>query len=394
MCDIDAEGYIMEFKRVIVTEPHKRSNTKNFQIRWRFQGEDKWHTESCKTSKLAEARRIKYAREKALNDPQYWFKKSNEATNLKPDLAWSNYTEIINGVISPSTIIGYSKTWQVFWNWAQQQKLSGIAEITPIHAATFRNWLLTSEGLGLTKNSANSYRARLLSIWSSLKTAGICADNPWLTVRPFRKADIEQDQTPRMAILPEQAARLLLEVEKLEEKFPGCKLFVMIALYTGMRLTEVESIRWPWIDFKMKIISIPAHDHHKGHTFRTKNRKKREVPLHNKLLEELQRIQPEDPSGYCVMPTMKWNNSQQHRCLYQRWWYTARAAAGLPNLKVHELRHTFITEAKRAGVPESVVMAWTGHSTASISAHYTHLNGYDASIDRVHGAGQELSPAP
>ncbi len=54
-----------------------------------------------------------------------------------------------------------------------------------------------------------------------------------------------------------------------------------------------------------------------------------------------------------------------------------RAAAGLPNLRFHDLRHSFITDAVKGGVPIEVVMAQVGHISVEMTRYYTHL-GTDA----------------
>jgi hypothetical protein len=49
--------------------------------------------------------------------------------------------------------------------------------------------------------------------------------------------------------------------------------------------------------------------------------------------------------------------------------------AGRPDavLGFHNLRHTFVTQVKMAGAPDSVARELAGHSSNLISSHYTHL---------------------
>jgi integrase len=42
-------------------------------------------------------------------------------------------------------------------------------------------------------------------------------------------------------------------------------------------------------------------------------------------------------------------------------WRSLRKAAGLPRFRVHDLRHTVVTDLLEAGEPEHVMEAITGH---------------------------------
>ena len=51
----------------------------------------------------------------------------------------------------------------------------------------------------------------------------------------------------------------------------------------------------------------------------------------------------------------------------------ARAAAGRPDLRWHDLRHTAATMAKKVGAPDRVLMNRFGHSTNAASLRYQHF---------------------
>ena len=49
--------------------------------------------------------------------------------------------------------------------------------------------------------------------------------------------------------------------------------------------------------------------------------------------------------------------------------------AGIKDISIHDLRHTFITNCKNAGIPEHIVQSWVGHQIGSkvTSSIYTHI---------------------
>ena len=53
------------------------------------------------------------------------------------------------------------------------------------------------------------------------------------------------------------------------------------------------------------------------------------------------------------------------------------AAAGLHGLWFHDLRRSFITRARRVGVPESVVMRMSGHRTRAVFERYNVVDTQD-----------------
>jgi hypothetical protein len=51
-----------------------------------------------------------------------------------------------------------------------------------------------------------------------------------------------------------------------------------------------------------------------------------------------------------------------------------RKAAGVPWLRIHDLRHTAITRLAEAGTPIAVIMSMAGHLSARMTAHYTSVS--------------------
>jgi len=66
-------------------------------------------------------------------------------------------------------------------------------------------------------------------------------------------------------------------------------------------------------------------------------------------------------------------------------WQRARREAGLPDLHVHDLRHTVGMRQREAGVPESTVADILRHSNPSMTRHYSM-----AQIVELHAALEKI----
>jgi integrase len=76
-------------------------------------------------------------------------------------------------------------------------------------------------------------------------------------------------------------------------------------------------------------------------------------------------------------------------------WRKACKAAGLAELKFHDLRRTFATDAAEAGNDYATIMAWTGHRTLSMFLRYRikSLTGMQRAASRV-ASFRETQDAP
>lgn len=74
---------------------------------------------------------------------------------------------------------------------------------------------------------------------------------------------------------------------------------------------------------------------------------------------------------------------------FARWWYKARAAAGVPDLKFHDLRHTGAVWATESGVSAFLVQQRLGHATPNAAIRYQHRTDTGArSTAELLGAGR------
>jgi len=134
--------------------------------------------------------------------------------------------------------------------------------------------------------------------------------------------------------------------------------------YTGMRLGEILGLCWSNVSFIDGEIRLDPGS--------TKNDEPRTIPLAGELLEMLKIERQKWPATEFVFT----RDSQRIGSFYKTW-KSACKRAGLPELLFHDLRRTGVRNLVRAGVPERVAMAISGHKTRAVFERYNIVSGRD-----------------
>lgn len=167
-------------------------------------------------------------------------------------------------------------------------------------------------------------------------------------------------------------------------------LLVRLAAFTGLRAGEIAALRIKDLDLLHGEVRAHRNMSHtsKGYVVSTPKttHSRREVPiLVDSLLADLEAYLEEHPlradpnaslwpgkiKGH---PVLTYERPYDPKGFYRYTFKPAAAKAGLPDLKFHELRHTFATIALESGETIFEVSRWLGHSSVDITDKvYAHL---------------------
>jgi integrase len=194
---------------------------------------------------------------------------------------------------------------------------------------------------------------------------------------------IEQDRIatkPKITLLEESAPRSgFFEREQLEavlKHLPAeVQPVISFAYHTGWRVhDEVLPLEWRQVDFKAGEVRLDPGA--------TKNRDlcviHRSAQL-REVLEAQQKAHAELKKAGHIIPNVFWRMVAEGRggekkprviTAFGKSWKAACRLAGCPGRIPHDLRRTAVRNFVRAGIPERVAMAMTGHKTASVFARY------------------------
>jgi integrase len=71
----------------------------------------------------------------------------------------------------------------------------------------------------------------------------------------------------------------------------------------------------------------------------------------------------------------------QNKDFYEEW-KRAVTAAGFPEARPHDFRHTYVSLMRAAGVDPAHLAEWTGHTVLTATVSYTHAVGDVSDIAR------------
>lgn len=176
-----------------------------------------------------------------------------------------------------------------------------------------------------------------------------------LTVNPLAAAKLLRRPNVRKSVVDDEQFERLLEASD-----EALKPIILIAYDAGMRLQEVLKLRWAQLSLKEVVIRLAPDE--------TKGGESRLVILSPRVLEALRKITRRLDSEYVLVNPKTGKPWADIKKMFRR----ALLSAGLnPGIWFHDFRRSFVTNARRAGVPESVVMRMSGHRTRRFSSGTT-----------------------
>jgi site-specific recombinase XerD len=216
-------------------------------------------------------------------------------------------------------------------------------------------------------STINHYRS-LLSL-----TYRLGIRNRKVSVNPARDVPHRREDNSRVRFLtPAQESRLR---EVLLKKCPDHMPELDLALNTGLRMSSMYELTWEEVDLPLRLLHIP----------RTKNEEPLYLPLNDDAIEALSALLKR---GNGMGPVIRnCEGTPLTGCYF--WFIPAVREAGISDFKWHDLRHTFASRLRQAGVPLETIAELLGHKSLSMTKRYAHL-----AAEHLYDAVQRLSAKP
>jgi len=182
-----------------------------------------------------------------------------------------------------------------------------------------------------------------------------------IPANPLAGLSLPKLKNIRNSVITEEQFRRLLDVAD-----PRLVPILLVAFDGGVRKNEVLHLRREWWDAEAGVIRVPPDE--------TKEEGHHTIYLTTRTREALATVPalPDCPYLFPNPATKRpWVN-------IRNWWMKAKEDAGIPaTVWFHDQRRSFVTHARRRGIPESVVMKMTGHKTRAVFDRYNIVDEND-----------------
>jgi integrase len=197
--------------------------------------------------------------------------------------------------------------------------------------------------------------ALVSSIYAFAIGRGLCTGNPARGVKktPVRKVErfLSEGEIARLA----QA----LDEEAKQSANPYPPAAIKLLLLTGCRKGEIVNLFWEHVHFEHECMRLP--DSKTGAKVIYLNAPARA------LLRELPRL----AGNPRVIPGIRADSAGP---AIDKVWVRVRNAAGLADVRLHDLRHSFASVGAAGGLSLPIIGALLGHRHATTTARYAHLS--------------------
>jgi len=227
-----------------------------------------------------------------------------------------------------------------------------LTDLTRQLIQTFHAAVLAS---GLSHASADHHAKLIRQALNLAVEWGMLEKNPAAGIRLFN-ADNKVEH-----YLDDAQLERLLTVLRNDDNRSVCRIALFL-LSIGSRLNEVLKATWSQIDRGTRVWRIPASN--------SKSKRVRSVPLNDSALDVLAQVGTEGAFEHVFVNLQ----TKERYTTIHKVWGRIRRSAGLPHLRIHDLRHMYASFLVNAGCTLYEVQQILGHSDPKVTQRYAHLS--------------------
>jgi integrase len=274
-------------------------------------------------------------------------------------------------ILSPKTVPNYRRTIDFYLkDWAGRP----CADISRTMVLDRHRRIAEDNGAV----TANNVMRHLRSVYNyTSATAGELPTNPVSILTQSRSWSVERRRRTLIPMhgLPRWHRAVMAEEEHARD-------FLLVALFTGMRRSEIAGLRWEHVGLEARVLTVPL----------TKNGEPLILPLSTHLYDLLLARRDVDPEGDWVFPGV---GATGHIVEVKSFVGRVAKASGF-KFTLHDLRRTFVTIAESLDIPAYALKRLLNHRTDSdVTGGYIVMDveRLRAPVERVAARILELAQA-
>jgi site-specific recombinase XerD len=275
------------------------------------------------------------------------------------------YLEQVACVLRPGSVSGADQALRLFAAFlAETSPATPLNQVTRRHVEDFKPWLAARPGQNKPRLAPATIAHRLGTLrmfFARIAEWGWEEAPPRVSMFP---GDLPRLDRPLPKALDDAAAARLLRAAQADKRLL-VRVTVEMLLRTGLRVSEYTGLHagavvhigaGPWLH-------VPVGKLHED----------RYLPLHPQLVALIDEYRTAHvPAGHPLLLPRE-NGRPLDRHTVTRMINRAGAAAGLPHIHPHQLRHTLATQAINRGMSLEAIAALLGHRSLDMTLRYAKI---------------------
>jgi integrase len=371
-------------RKLVVTDPDTRGlifevreQSRSFYLRYSFEGKQRTVALGpFPTLSLADARR----KAEDLKRQVYMGENPLEAKQTKREIP--TFNEFFRDVYQPYSKAHHKRSREIDGLYKNHVgKRFGTRRMNEVTKLMVRHWvndLINNEYSPSMINRIMIFLGQLYSVANELAIKGVPLRDE-LGIKYLRVGKQHQRFQSN-----EEASNLARAVHC--SKNGMLRFIIGFLLMTGARKREALDARWEHVNFEQGLWFVPI----------TKSGSPRHIYLSKSAIDLLRSLKSDpihDPSNPLIFPNR--TTGKAYACIFVAW-DKARKDAGLADLRIHDLRHSFASVLVNNGVSIYDVQKLLGHSSIKTTQRYSHLSSTTlfrsvAVADRNYGVALGIS---
>ena len=252
------------------------------------------------------------------------------------------------------------KLWAKFWKRHSSKKKSSEEDerlwkknLTPVHKIKVID--LDYETVAdlhddITEDKGPITANRSIALLSTMLNFAV-APLEWIDKNPCKGVKRNKETKRRRYMTPDEAVAVARELTKKSAVSPAGVAFIYLLIFTGARRGEIAKAQWSQVQGN-KIVLTEHKTDDSGND----------------------RIIFLPPAAMAVLATLPKTTGTLTGILSPTTlWESVREDAGCPDLRIHDLRHSFASVAISAGMTLAQIGELLGHADSQSSKRYSHL---------------------